>query len=161
MKRRNEKQDLRDRLASLREELLEALNGQLDQCRVSSTHHPTEILDIAADGEVDDMAARLAEADAVKIEEIEEALERLKEGTYGICRECGRPIPKKRLKVLPFTTLCVNCKEHEEGNQGAGMGLRTPPRGAVEFTGLEEESDEEVSPDEDLYRKVSKREMIE
>lgn len=45
---------------------------------------------------------------------INDALQRLKEGTYGICEACGSEIPEKRLKVMPFTPFCVACQEKQE-----------------------------------------------
>ncbi|HEX6207293.1 MAG TPA: TraR/DksA C4-type zinc finger protein [Actinomycetota bacterium] len=43
--------------------------------------------------------------------EIDRALEKLSEGTYGRCDRCGEPIPKERLEVKPAATLCVRCSE--------------------------------------------------
>jgi RNA polymerase-binding transcription factor DksA len=42
------------------------------------------------------------------------AKDRISEGTYGICAHCGRPIPQRRLKVLPTAALCVQCQERRE-----------------------------------------------
>ena len=44
------------------------------------------------------------------VEEIDRALAKIDAGTYGICERCGQPIPKARLKVLPYAALCVACK---------------------------------------------------
>lgn len=44
------------------------------------------------------------------VEEIDRALARIDEGTYGICEKCGTNIPKERLKALPYAALCVQCK---------------------------------------------------
>jgi DnaK suppressor protein len=44
------------------------------------------------------------------IEEIDRALAKIDAGTYGICEQCGQPIPKARLKALPYAALCVACK---------------------------------------------------
>jgi DnaK suppressor protein len=41
----------------------------------------------------------------------DKALERLNEGVYGICESCGTAIPIARLKVLPYTTVCVECAQ--------------------------------------------------
>lgn len=51
--------------------------------------------------------------------QVEEALGRIDEGTYGICQRCGDPIDVARLRVLPFATLCIRCKELEEKSNGA------------------------------------------
>jgi DnaK suppressor protein len=44
------------------------------------------------------------------VEEIDRALAKLDAGTYGLCEQCGQPIPKPRLKALPYAALCVSCK---------------------------------------------------
>lgn len=56
----------------------------------------------------------LQENAAYVLREIESALRRLDEGTYGICRSCGRPIGEERLEAMPYTTLCIECKRREE-----------------------------------------------
>jgi len=45
---------------------------------------------------------------------LSEALEQLRDGMYGICRECGCTIPWRRLEALPTATLCVRCQEQRE-----------------------------------------------
>ncbi|MDP2929774.1 MAG: TraR/DksA C4-type zinc finger protein [Candidatus Omnitrophota bacterium] len=45
---------------------------------------------------------------------IDEALKRVKDGTYGNCTQCGKPIPKKRLAALPHTELCIACQSKNE-----------------------------------------------
>jgi DnaK suppressor protein len=44
------------------------------------------------------------------VDEIDRALAKMDAGTYGICERCGHPIPKARLKALPYAALCVACK---------------------------------------------------
>jgi RNA polymerase-binding protein DksA len=44
------------------------------------------------------------------VEEIDKALAKITDGTYGYCEQCGQPIPKARLKALPYAALCVACK---------------------------------------------------
>jgi RNA polymerase-binding protein DksA len=48
------------------------------------------------------------------LEMVEEALRRMRRGTYGICDGCGRPIDENRLRAIPYTRLCIKCKEQEE-----------------------------------------------
>ena len=47
-------------------------------------------------------------------QQIDEALQRLEEGTYGVCGECGVDISEKRLAAVPFARLCVECQSREE-----------------------------------------------
>ncbi len=44
------------------------------------------------------------------VDEIDHALAKIQAGTYGTCERCGQPIPKARLKALPYARLCVGCK---------------------------------------------------
>jgi len=45
---------------------------------------------------------------------IDRALERIENGTYGLCQECGKPISKDRLEAVPHARLCIECKSKEE-----------------------------------------------
>jgi DnaK suppressor protein len=48
------------------------------------------------------------------LSQVERALQRLDDGTYGVCESCGNPIGKARLQAFPRATLCVSCKQREE-----------------------------------------------
>jgi len=52
----------------------------------------------------------LSENERLRLQEVEEALDRFGNGTYGICEECGGPIGLKRLEVRPIAIYCVPCK---------------------------------------------------
>lgn len=47
--------------------------------------------------------------------EINAALKRIEDGTYGQCTNCGRQIPEERLEARPYATLCIECQRHREG----------------------------------------------
>lgn len=57
---------------------------------------------------------RLRERESRLAEKILSALRKLEEGTFGICEDCGRPIPEKRLMARPIARLCIQCKEKQE-----------------------------------------------
>ena len=57
---------------------------------------------------------KLKQTDAKILQRIEEALWRIEKGTYGMCRECGEPIAEARLKAIPWTGLCITCKEKQD-----------------------------------------------
>jgi len=46
---------------------------------------------------------------------IDEAMKRIEDGSYGNCLQCSKAIPKKRLKALPYTELCIECQKASEG----------------------------------------------
>ncbi len=57
---------------------------------------------------------RIRDRERKLVNKIKEALERLDDGTFGICEECGEEIGEARLKARPVTTLCINCKMEAE-----------------------------------------------
>jgi DnaK suppressor protein len=57
---------------------------------------------------------RIRDRERKLIVKIEEALQRLEEGTFGVCEECGEKIGAARLKARPVTTLCIECKSAQE-----------------------------------------------
>lgn len=57
---------------------------------------------------------RLRDRDRKLIAKIEDALQRIADGSFGTCEECGEPIGDARLEARPVTTLCIECKEEAE-----------------------------------------------
>ena len=47
--------------------------------------------------------------------EIDRALATIEDGAYGLCGRCGQQIPPERLDAVPYATMCVSCKQLEEG----------------------------------------------
>lgn len=76
---------------------------------------PMHLADLGTDSFEQDISLGLMENKSGAIREIEEALERIKEGTFGLCEGCRKRIPKERLRAIPYTRLCVQCKKREEG----------------------------------------------
>ena len=56
----------------------------------------------------------LIENEEEALHEIEQALDRIKDGTYGSCETCNKRVSKERLKVVPFTRHCIECQRKEE-----------------------------------------------
>lgn len=107
--------DARARLAELRSVTLErlaALRGEHDA-----------VVDASRDSNADDehdpegatIAFERAQVDALvrdavaRLESVDEALQRIDDGTYGVCARCGRPIAAGRLEARPTATTCVSC----------------------------------------------------
>jgi DnaK suppressor protein len=65
-----------------------------------------------ADAEAE-LQIRLHQTDARLLRAIEEALARIKQGTFGVCQVCRQPVSKDRLEAVPWTRLCRECKERE------------------------------------------------
>ena len=87
----------------------ETITGEI----TTADQHPADTSDITFQRELDLTVKGIAEA---RLSQVEEALERQREGTYGICEECGRPIDPERLRARPEATLCIACQRaREEG----------------------------------------------
>ena len=56
---------------------------------------------------------KLKQTDAKILQAIEEALWRLEKGTYGMCGDCGEPVAPARLNAIPWTRVCIACKEKQ------------------------------------------------
>jgi DnaK suppressor protein len=92
--------------AALRKSRSEA-NGDLSSM-------PIHMADIGSDNFEQEFTLSLMESDGGTLTQIETSLERIEEGTYGQCEECGLKIPKSRLNAIPYATLCVRCAEQQE-----------------------------------------------
>lgn len=91
----------------------------LRQGIVEDTGHPsdmshlrTHIADLDDEGLEIDLIMGQTEHEILA--SIEGALERIAAGTYGTCEDCGGPIPEKRLRAIPYTSVCVPCEEQRE-----------------------------------------------
>ena len=62
----------------------------------------------------------MAQAESHELHAIEEALERMREGRYGLCDECGESISTERLQALPYATMCIACQRAKEPGGGRG-----------------------------------------
>ena len=63
---------------------------------------------------------RIRDRERKLIVKIREALDRIENGTFGICEVCGEEISAERLKARPVTTLCIDCKTDEEEKEKIG-----------------------------------------
>jgi DnaK suppressor protein len=75
---------------------------------------PIHMADIGSDNFEQEFTLSLMENEGGTLAQIESSLERIEEGTYGQCEDCGARIPKMRLNAIPYATLCVRCAEQQE-----------------------------------------------
>lgn len=75
---------------------------------------PTHIGDLGTDEFVRDLDIDISNSEARILREIDEAIEKLNTGKYGICEKCGKKIAKNRLKALPYAKYCINCQKEIE-----------------------------------------------
>jgi DnaK suppressor protein len=71
-------------------------------------------VDAAVETAAGEASSQLAEVESRELGEIENALARMNEGSYGKCESCEKAIAPARLQALPYATLCINCARQEE-----------------------------------------------
>lgn len=93
-----------------------------------------EFSDVVAD--VNDDATRaynrqlmlnLGEQGWEKLKQVEEALESIKQGSYGICQKCDKAVPEARLNIVPFAKYCVECLSIIEKEKTSEQPMEYPP----------------------------------
>ena len=75
---------------------------------------PIHMADIGTDNFEQEFTLSLMESEEGTLDLIEASLERIEEGSYGQCEECGAKIPKTRLNAIPYANLCVKCATQQE-----------------------------------------------
>jgi RNA polymerase-binding protein DksA len=114
--------EYRDRLLSLRARLRGDVSQMADAALKKSRSEtsgdlssmPIHMADIGTDNFEQEFTLSLIENDGGALAQIESALERIEENTFGECEECGAKIPKARLNAIPYAALCVKCASTQE-----------------------------------------------
>jgi RNA polymerase-binding protein DksA len=75
---------------------------------------PIHMADLGSDNFEQEFTLSLMQSEEETLDLIEAALERIEEGDYGQCEECGVKIPKTRLNAIPYASLCVKCATEQE-----------------------------------------------
>ena len=97
-------------LAQMQYHADEALDCSNTEKRGVTTH----MADVYSDNSRHEMELRMLSEDGDVLKLIENALQRLVDGEYGKCQECGEPISEGRLKIRPYAVFCVKCKTRRE-----------------------------------------------
>lgn len=113
MSRKEALNKLRDVLLLRREALRKALNGDLSLLQ-SLSQEGGDVMDAAMDTAQDEISSQLVEVESRELTQIEEALARIREGHYGDCETCDKPIPLARLQAVPYATSCIDCARKQE-----------------------------------------------
>lgn len=112
----------RERLLALRARLRGDV-AQMEDNAFSKDHDdatvmPNHMAELGSDNFNREFTLSLVGAENDALEQIEGALERIEDGSYGRCEECGGKIPKSRLEAIPYAALCVRCAaDLEEGGR--------------------------------------------
>jgi DnaK suppressor protein len=103
-----------DTLQETKKQLLKEMQGRVKGETEGVKDEGRDTYDLASDERDREINFILNDREREKLLAIDEALQRIKDKTYGICESCEGEIHLGRLKVLPFTRLCVKCQEETE-----------------------------------------------
>jgi DnaK suppressor protein len=101
-------------LEEKRDDIIKKAKQTLDEDMTLDANDLPDEMDLASSEYLQSFTFRLRGREKSFLDKINKALERIDNGTFGICEECGEEISVKRLEARPETTLCIRCKEDQE-----------------------------------------------
>lgn len=99
----------------------EALKRNQPDSSGNLSNMPLHLADVGTENYDQEFTLSLIENEQLTLDQIQGALGRIEEGTFGRCQECGGPITKPRLQALPYTPYCIECARKME-SRGAAQG---------------------------------------
>ncbi len=110
--------EMKVELLKRRDALRHNISSELEDMREGSeAHHLADMEDFGGDASDEETTYKILEIESQELEQIDEALEKIVAGTYGICEDSGRPIGMDRLRALPFASLCIESQREREREQ--------------------------------------------
>jgi RNA polymerase-binding transcription factor len=106
---------IRQKLEQQRQVLLKYVEDEERGLQLPVGANPDQ-LDLAQAYRSKERRSALLARSRLQLKQVEAALRRLDEGTYGKCVQCGAPITPSRLKVLPYAPSCIECQERQEAH---------------------------------------------
>ena len=104
--------------ARLRGDITQMENDALNKDHSKTTSMPNHMAELGSDNFDRELTLSLVGTENDALDQIEAAIERIEDGTYGQCEECGGKIPTARLEAIPYAALCVRCASQEEEDNG-------------------------------------------
>jgi DnaK suppressor protein len=105
---------MREQLGEMKTKLLSEIDSELRAEREANKDEGMDTYDLASEERDREINFILSDRERVKIKQIDDALDRLDQGTYGVCESCGLEIAEERLQAMPFTRLCRDCQQEQE-----------------------------------------------
>jgi DnaK suppressor protein len=105
---------MREHLQEMKDKLLAEMDSELKAEREGNKDEGLDTYDLASEERDREINFILSDRGRVKVKQINEALERLADNSYGICESCGLEIAEERLEAMPFTRLCRDCQQDQE-----------------------------------------------
>lgn len=109
-----ERKKLREALEEKRREALESYRRTQAANREGGEEGLLDLADRASESYRKEFLYSLTDAERNLLRMVEDALQRIEEGTYEKCQSCGEKIGDRRLKAIPWASLCIDCQEQQE-----------------------------------------------
>ena len=100
--------------ARLRGDMTQMEDNALNKDHSNNTSMPNHMAELGSSNYAQEFTLSLVESENDTLDQIEAAIERVEDGSYGQCQECGGKIPKPRLEAILYATLCVRCASQQE-----------------------------------------------
>ena len=108
-------ENMKTKLMEQKKTLLDSLADQSEDMKnLVKTVDSGDEADVAADVIDRQLLTSIGTQDAIRLQQIENALDRINQDKYGRCIKCGKEIPQERLEVLPYALMCIQCASAEE-----------------------------------------------
>ena len=108
-------ENMKTKLMEQKKTLLDSLADQSEDMKnLVKTVDSGDEADVAADVIDRQLLTSIGTQDAIRLQQIENALDRINQDKYGRCIKCGKEIPEERLEVLPYALMCIQCASAEE-----------------------------------------------
>jgi DnaK suppressor protein len=104
----------REQLLEMKTKLLGEIDSEMRAEREGNKDEGMDTYDLASEERDREINFILSDRERVKLKQIDDALERLEEGAYGVCESCGLEIAEERLEAMPFSRLCRDCQQDQE-----------------------------------------------
>ena len=114
---------IRTLLSTKKQSISNHLQSELAELEKPEKRHRADLEEIASDTHDTDSLCQIMDIETTQMDQIDMALAKIENGTYGICEDCSEEIPMARLSALPFATQCIECKRKAEiAGQISAMG---------------------------------------
>jgi RNA polymerase-binding protein DksA len=112
MKTQNDNVDMKKRLTNKKEKLKEQIKNEKQKIEATYVANPDRA-DLASDYTYRGRRNSLMERLEDQLDQVNQALQRIENGSYGLCTNCGKAILSDRLEVLPYAALCIECQRQQ------------------------------------------------
>jgi DnaK suppressor protein len=107
-------EQIRQLLQDKKKALTDHLQTELSELERPEKRHRSDLEEMASDTHDTDSLCQIMDIEATQITQIDLALRKIDNGTYGVCEDCGDEISLARLEALPFASQCIACKRKSE-----------------------------------------------